>query len=123
MTKHSDIKGLKDINLEDDSLLGKDSNLVREEITIDEAVTWWTKHKLKVYAAFLVIFGALGGNVDRVNEIATDLGLFANEEIQERLTVVEEDLKSLKTRVDALDGSPPPSDDDGGPPDRIPIPD
>lgn len=32
-------------------------------------LSWWTKHKSKVYGVILFMVGLLGGNVDRFNDI------------------------------------------------------
>lgn len=35
----------------------------------EERVTWWIKHKNKVYGLLLMIVGAFGGNVDRFSDL------------------------------------------------------
>ena len=76
----------------------KHSQVRREELTVDEALTFWEKHKNKIWGIVLVVLGAFGANVDR----------FANlfplpPEVNNRIESVEARVERLELKVKKLE--------------------
>lgn len=70
---------------------------------VEDAVTFWAKHRQKIYAIVILVVGLLGGNMDRLGAILPEV---YPEEVKERLnsleTYIEQHEQSHKELLEAL---------------------
>lgn len=73
-----------------------------EENKLDKAIAvagWWAKNKNRIYGVGLLIFGALGGNIDRIDEFLPKSDVPA---IEARLDAAETNINTLFRAVEDL---------------------
>lgn len=64
-------------------------------MTIEEKITWWQKHRNKVYGIILFVTGLLGGNADRLADYIPN-----SSAAEERAAALNEKYGNLKDEVD-----------------------
>jgi hypothetical protein len=59
-----------------------------EQLTVPEALSWWSKNKNLIWGGILVIATLLGGNVDRIDSFVPD-GLGKDSRVDEVIVRVD----------------------------------
>ncbi len=70
----------------------------QENITIPEALSWWQSNKKWVWPAVVGLAGLLGGNLDRVGDLAPSVTPVTVERVQ----TIETRLDAVEKRLDGL---------------------
>lgn len=65
-----------------------------EKVDVGDVITFWAKHKNKIWGGILLAVGLLGGNVDRVGSLIPDV---ANPGLVKRVESLENSVKSFNT--------------------------
>jgi hypothetical protein len=80
----------------------------REKLTVDEAVTWWSKNKKWVWPTIVGAIALLGGNADRIDDFLPESP--QNKElvvkVDKLVTVVEGLVKVVQNHEEKLNGTP-----------------